>query len=42
MKKDVIILLAGGINPDSSLPDITTYRVEKGVELYKQKVALFY
>jgi vancomycin permeability regulator SanA len=41
MERDVIIVLAGGINPDGSLPNITKYRVEKGVELYKQEVAPF-
>ena len=40
-KRDVIIVLAGGINSDGSLPNIPKYRVEKGVELYKQKVAPF-
>ncbi len=37
--KDVIIVLAGGINNDGSLPDLPRKRVEKGVELYKNKVA---
>lgn len=37
--KDAIIILAGGINNDGSLPNLPKKRVEKGVELYKNKVA---
>ncbi|MFH1212445.1 MAG: YdcF family protein, partial [Candidatus Woesearchaeota archaeon] len=37
--KNAIIVLAGGIEKDGSLPPMTKYRVEKGVELYKQGVA---
>lgn len=37
--KDAIVILASGINPDGSLPIVCKLRVEKGVELYKQRVA---
>lgn len=37
--RHAIIILAGGINNDGSLPDLPKKRVEKGVELYKNKVA---
>ncbi len=37
--KDAIIILAGGINNDGSLPELTKKRVEKGVDLYKEKIA---
>src|SRR5258708_23548010 len=36
---DVIIILAGGINIDGSLPEVPKLRVKKGVELFKQRVA---
>lgn len=39
LNKDVVIILAGGINPDGSLPDIPKLRVGKGVELFKSGVA---
>lgn len=37
--KDAIIVLAGGINNDGSLPELPRKRVEKGVELYNKKIA---
>jgi|TARA_B100001971_G_C18130716_1_gene504664 uncharacterized SAM-binding protein YcdF (DUF218 family) len=37
--KDVIIVLAGGVNPDGTLPKSPKARVEKGVELYKDRQA---
>ncbi len=37
--KDAVIVLAGGINNDGSLPDLPKKRVEKGAELYHNKVA---
>ena len=39
MAYDVIVVLGGGINGDGSLPDLTRYRVETGVELYQRYVA---
>lgn len=39
MKKDVIIILAGGINPDGSLSEIPKYRIDKGIELFKKGIA---
>ena len=37
--KDVIIVLAGGVNYDGTLPPNPKLRVEKGVELYNQRKA---
>lgn len=37
--KDSIIVLAGGVNKDGSLPEIPKKRVEKGVELFKNNAA---
>ena len=39
--KDAIIVLGGGINPDSSLPPLPKLRVEKGVKLYKKGIARY-
>lgn len=33
--KDAIVVLAGGVNKDGSLPDLPKKRVERGVELFK-------
>lgn len=37
--KDVIIILAGGIEPDGSLPKIPKLRTAKGIELFSSGVA---
>lgn len=37
--KDAIIVLAGGIEPDGSLPKIPQLRVQEGVRLYRSGVA---
>lgn len=37
--KDVIVILAGGINSDGSLPDLPKRRVDAGVSLFKYGVA---
>ncbi len=39
MSKDVIIILAGGVNTDGSLPEQPQQRVLKGIELYRAGVA---
>lgn len=42
MIKDVIIILGGGINSDGFIPDAVKYRIDKGVELFKNKVAPYF
>jgi uncharacterized SAM-binding protein YcdF (DUF218 family) len=37
--KDAIVILAGGINADGSLPAIPKKRVERGAGLYRRKIA---
>ena len=39
--KDAIIILAGGVNTDGSLPIVPKQRVQKGVELWKGGVSKF-
>lgn len=39
MKKNVIVILGGGINPDGSLPNTSRNNTDKGIELFKKSVS---